>query len=53
MSISYNDFTSCVELENWKSEHLEYNIINIETLNRCPFTCRVWYWYNNYRNRNL
>lgn len=50
MSISYYDFTSCVELDNWKSENLDCNIINIETLTRCPFYGRVWYWYNNRGN---
>lgn len=46
MNISYNDFTTFEELDNWKSKHLDYNIINIETLTRCPFYGRVWYWYN-------
>ena len=50
MNISYHDFTSCVELDDWKSEHLNYNIINIETLTRCPFYGRVWYWYNKHGN---
>ena len=50
MNISYNDFTTFEELDNWKSKHLDYNIINIETLIRCPFYGRVWYWYNKREN---
>ena len=45
-NIHYDDFTNCVDLNDWALKHLEYNIINIETLSRCPFSCRVWYWYN-------
>lgn len=43
MNIFYHDFTNCVDLNDWVLKHLGYNIINIETLDRCPFKCRVWY----------
>ena len=45
-NIHYDDFTNCIDLNDWALKHLEYNIINIETLSKCPFSCRVWYWYN-------
>lgn len=52
MMISYEDFTTCTKLSEWKSEHLEVNIINIETVSKAPTMYRVWYWTQN-RNRNL
>ena len=46
MNISYHDFTNRIDLNDWALKHLGFNIINIETLSRCPFYVRVWYWYN-------
>lgn len=52
MTILYEDFISCIDLSDWKSKHLEVNIINIETISKSSTMYRVWYWTQN-RNRNL
>ena len=52
MIISYEDFTTCTKLSEWKSEHLEVSIINIETVSKSPTMYRVWYRTQN-RNKNL
>ena len=42
--IYYNDFTSRIDLNNWALKHIAADIINIETISRCPAKYRVWYY---------
>ena len=43
MNISYHDFTNRIDLNNWALKHVAADIINIETISRCPIKYRVWY----------